>query len=143
RLLDAVRGGETAAYATLYERHGDAARALASQLVRNRSEVDDTVSEAFARVLSTVQRGGGPQGGFRPYLLTAVRHVAYDRLRSDKRHVLTEDITAFERGEPFVDPALEGLERSLIARAYLALPERYQAVLWHTEIEGAKPADVA
>jgi hypothetical protein len=36
-----------------------------------------------------------------------------------------------------------GLERSLIARAFLSLPERWRAVLWHTEIEGAKPADVA
>ncbi|MFD0803952.1 zf-HC2 domain-containing protein, partial [Streptomonospora algeriensis] len=49
----------------------------------------------------------------------------------------------FDSGEPFVDPAVAGLERSLIARAYLSLPERWQAVLWYTEIEGHKPADAA
>ena len=31
----------------------------------------------------------------------------------------------------------------MIARAFASLPERWQAVLWHTEIEGARPADVA
>ncbi|QVQ50570.1 sigma-70 family RNA polymerase sigma factor [Spiractinospora alimapuensis] len=143
QLLDAVRAGDTSGYATLYERHCEAARSLAGQLARNRSEVDDIVSEAFARVLSILQRGAGPTDGFRAYLLASVRHVAYDRLRGQKRHVLTDDISPFDCGEPFVDPALEGLERSLIARAFLALPERYQAVLWHTEIEGARPSDVA
>lgn len=143
QLLNAVRAGNTGGYATLYERHCDAARSLAGQLARNRSEVDDIVSEAFARVLSILQRGAGPTDGFRAYLLASVRHVAYDRLRGQKRHMLTDDISHFERGEPFVDPALEGLERSLIARAFLALPERYQAVLWHTEIEGSRPSDVA
>jgi hypothetical protein len=31
----------------------------------------------------------------------------------------------------------------MIARAFASLPERWQAVLWHTEIEGARPAEVA
>ncbi|GLU49750.1 sigma-70 family RNA polymerase sigma factor [Nocardiopsis ansamitocini] len=143
QLIAAVRGGDTEAYAALYERHAGSARGLARQLVRGESEVDDTVSEAFARVLSVVQRGGGPEDGFRPYLLTAVRNAAYDRFRGEKRQFVTDDMEAFDRGEPFVDPALDGLERSLIARAFSSLPERWQAVLWHTEIEGEKPAEVA
>ncbi|PSK96315.1 RNA polymerase sigma factor (sigma-70 family) [Murinocardiopsis flavida] len=143
RLIDAVREGDTGAYATLYERHHGAARGLARQMVRGDAEVDDVVAEAFTRVLSVVQRGGGPRDGFRPYLLTAVRHVVYDRSRGDKRQVVTDDMESFDRGEPFVDPALEGLERSLIARAFLSLPERWQSVLWHTEIEGSKPGEVA
>ncbi|MFC3998084.1 sigma-70 family RNA polymerase sigma factor [Nocardiopsis sediminis] len=142
-LLSAVRAGETGAFATLYERHDAAARGLARQLVRGDSEVDDVVAEAFTRVLSVVMRGGGPRDGFRPYLLTALRHVAYDRARGEKRHVVTDDMERFDAGEPFVDPVLAGLERSLIAQAFLSLPERWQAVLWHTEIEGVRPSEVA
>uniref|UniRef100_UPI000A3FDC87 sigma-70 family RNA polymerase sigma factor n=1 Tax=Nocardiopsis trehalosi TaxID=109329 RepID=UPI000A3FDC87 len=142
-LLDAVRAGDSAAYAVLYERHDAAARGLARQLVRGESEVDDVVAETFTRVLSVVRRGGGPRDGFRPYLLTALRHVAYDRTRGERRQVATDDMETFDSGEPFVDPALEGLERSLIARAFLSLPERWQAVLWHTEIEGVRPAEAA
>jgi hypothetical protein len=44
---------------------------------------------------------------------------------------------------PFSDTAVSGLERSLAAKAFARLPERWQAVLWHTEIEGLSPADVA
>ncbi|MFC7743650.1 RNA polymerase sigma factor [Nocardiopsis composta] len=49
----------------------------------------------------------------------------------------------FDSGEPFVDPAVEGLERSLIARAFLSLRPDWQSVLWYTEIEGIKPAEAA
>lgn len=41
------------------------------------------------------------------------------------------------------DPAVADLERTMIARAFASLPERWQAVLWHTETEGARPAEVA
>jgi Sigma-70 region 2 len=42
-----------AAYGSLYERHRAAAYNLARQLARSRTEADDLVSEAFARVLDT------------------------------------------------------------------------------------------
>ncbi|MDA0564706.1 sigma-70 family RNA polymerase sigma factor [Streptomonospora sp. S1-112] len=142
-LLSQVREGDTDAFESLYTRHAGAARGLARQLVRGDSEVDDVVAETFTRVLSVVRRGGGPRDGFRPYLLTALRHVVYDRARGEKRQVVTDEMEHFDSGEPFVDPAVEGLERSLIARAYLSLPERWQAVLWYTEIEGVKPAEAA
>ena len=143
KLIERVRAGDTGAYAALYERHAAAARGLARQLLRGDAEVEDAVAEAFTRVLGIIQRGGGPEGSFRPYLLTAVRNAAYDRGRGDKRHVVTEDMESVTPGQPFVDPALEGLERKLIARAFLSLPERWQSVLWHVEIEGSKPSEVA
>ena len=142
-LIVALRQGDDAAYGELYRRHIDAARGLARQLVHGGSEVDDVVSETFARVLDLMRRGGGPESAFRPYLLTAVRRVAYDRFRTDKRSVLTDEIEGYDPGTPFVDPAVAGLERSLIARAFYSLPERWRAVLWHTEVEEARPADVA
>ncbi|TMR00402.1 hypothetical protein ETD83_16710, partial [Actinomadura soli] len=36
-----------------------------------------------------------------------------------------------------------GLERSMIARAFRSLPGRWRTVLWHTEVERAKPAEIA
>jgi RNA polymerase sigma factor (sigma-70 family) len=142
-IIERVKAGDNAAYGTLYERHAAAARGLARQLLRGEAEVEDAVAEAFTKVLSVIQRGGGPSDAFRPYLLTAVRNAAYDRGRGEKRQVVTDDMESYDSGEPFVDPALEGLERSLIARAFLSLPERWQSVLWHTEIEGVKPAEAA
>ncbi|WP_199442141.1 sigma-70 family RNA polymerase sigma factor [Umezawaea beigongshangensis] len=148
-LIVLVRDGETEAFARLYERHVGAARSLARQLSRSAVEADDLVSEAFTKVLDRLRAGEGPDVAFRAYLLTAVRNTAYDRTRRDKRLHLTDDVSTVGGvapdaiSVPFADPALAGLERSLAARAFQSLPERWRAVLWHTEIEGQSPAQVA
>jgi RNA polymerase sigma factor (sigma-70 family) len=142
-LIAASRAADAAAYASLYERHVTAARNLARQLVHGRAEADDIVADAFAKVLDQLRRGRGPDGAFRPYLLTTVRRAAIDRLRAEGRLVITDEMEAFDPGVPFADPAVADLERTMIARAYASLPERWRAVLWHTEIEGARPAEVA
>ena len=142
-LIAASQAGDVAAYDSLYRRHVAAAHGLARQLVRNRAEADDVVAETFAKILDLLHRGGGPDDAFRPYLLAAVRRAAYDRHRAERRQLVTDEMEAFDRGVPFADPAVADLERTIIARAFASLPERWQAVLWHTEIEGARPADVA
>ncbi|XVQ11274.1 sigma-70 family RNA polymerase sigma factor [Spirillospora sp. CA-255316] len=141
-LISRIRAGEVSAYGTLYERHIGAARGLARQLADG-DAAEDAVQETFAKILDVLGRGGGPRSGFRPYLLTAVRRTVYDRHRRERRLQSTDRMELYDPGVPFIDPALEGLERSMIVRAFQALPERWQAVLWHTEIEGARPADVA
>ncbi|MFG1961593.1 sigma-70 family RNA polymerase sigma factor [Nonomuraea sp. NPDC049028] len=60
-----------------------------------------------------------------------------------ERQAAMGGIEPVDPGVPFIDPALIGLERSLIAKAFLSLPERWRAVLWHTEVEHLPPADVA
>ncbi|MEU7862749.1 sigma-70 family RNA polymerase sigma factor [Nonomuraea sp. NPDC049141] len=140
-LLHAVRAGDATAYHELHERHVAAARSLARQLVRGEAEIEDVVAESFTKILDLVGRGGGPQAGFRTYLLTVVRRTVHDRSRVASCPVPADE--SFDPDVPFVDPALIGLEQSLIARAFLSLPERWRAVLWHTEVEHSPPADVA
>ncbi|MGX7827726.1 sigma-70 family RNA polymerase sigma factor [Actinokineospora sp. 24-640] len=148
-LIDSVRGGTVSAYGALYERHVAAAYNLARQLTRNPAEADDLVSEAFAKVLDTLRQGRGPDSAFRAYLLTALRHTAYDKTRRDKRVELSDDVSQVSGVDqaavsvPFTDTAVAGLDRTLAARAFATLPERWQAVLWHTEVEGQLPAQVA
>jgi RNA polymerase sigma factor (sigma-70 family) len=142
-LIAASRASDSDAYAVLYQRHVVAARGLARQLVRGRAEAEDIVAEAFARVFAQLKRGRGPDTAFRAYLLTTVRRVAYDRLRAEGKLVVSGEMEAFDAGVPFADPALADLERTMISRAYASLPERWRAVLWHTEIEGMRPAEAA
>ncbi|MEV0843187.1 sigma-70 family RNA polymerase sigma factor [Actinocatenispora sera] len=142
-LIAATRDGDAVAFGLLYLRHVDAAKRLARTLVRDSAAVDDLVAEAFAKVLSTLRAGHGPTEAFRAYLLTSLRNLFYDQVRRDRRLTVTDDIGQYETGVPFTDTASEGLERSLAARAFRRLPERWQTVLWHTEIEGESPAEVA
>jgi RNA polymerase sigma factor (sigma-70 family) len=99
--------------------------------------------------MEALQAGRGPDSAFRAYLLTALRRTAYDKTRRDRRIELHEDLGEVNGVKPewvsvpFTDTAVAGLERSLAARAFARLPERWQAVLWHTEVEGRSPAEVA
>jgi len=142
-LLAAVRAGDTAAYGTLYLRHSAATRQLAHRLARNPADADDLVAETFARVFASLRAGRGPLVAFRAYLHTTLRHVCYHRARRDRRLEFTDDLTRYDEGEPFLDPALDRLERTYAAQAFRALPDRWRDVLWRTEVEGASPAEVA
>ncbi|NUO60242.1 MAG: sigma-70 family RNA polymerase sigma factor [Hamadaea sp.] len=142
-LLTRVRDGDTDAYGELYRRHADAAKRLAVVLARDRGEAEDLAAEAFARVLGTLRAGGGPQTAFRPYLLTVVRNAFYDRVRRNQKVEPTDVIEEYERPEPYEDPSIAALERSYAARAFARLPERWRAVLWHTEVEGETPTQIA
>jgi RNA polymerase sigma factor (sigma-70 family) len=141
-LISRVRGGDVAAYGDLFSRHVSAANRLARQLVRG-PDADDLVSESFAKVLHVLQGGGGPDVAFRAYLLTAVRRLHVDRIRSNSKLQTTDDMTQFDPGVPFQDTAVAGFESGAAAKAFASLPERWQLVLWHLEVEGQKPADIA
>ena len=141
-LIARVRAGDGSAYGILFSRHVRAARRLAVQLA-GRSEADDLVSEAFTKVLLVLRRGEGPDLAFRAYLLTAVRRLHVDRLRVQQRLQTTDDLTPYDEGVPFTDTAVQGFEDEAAARAFHSLPERWQLVLWHVEVEGQRPAEVA
>ncbi|MET9227893.1 sigma-70 family RNA polymerase sigma factor [Lentzea sp. NPDC003310] len=147
-LIDAVRDGRVEEYGKLYERHVRSASVLAMQLSSSSSDADDLVAEAFAKVLAALRGGGGPGTAFRPYLLTAVRHAAYDRTRKEKRVELAGDVEEIPGATKatsveFRDKAVEDLDQTLAATAFATLPERWQTVLWHTAIEGQSPGEIA
>src|SRR6478735_6635035 len=140
-LITSSRAGSDASFAVLYERHSPAAKAAARSLGASRSDVDDLVAEAFTRVLSALQRGAGPEVAFRPYLMTCVRNAWYDKARKDGRvdvpGEVPEDINLALLNVP---PDSE--DARMVAAAFASLPERWQMVLWHTEVEGRPAAEV-
>ena len=142
-LLTAVRAGDLSAYSVLYQRHVTAANRLARYLLGRGPDADDVVADTFTRALNVIAKGGGPVEAFRPYLLAALRRAAVDLIRRERRQVPTDTASLADPGEPFADPVLARIDQSLVARAFRSLPERWSAVLWHTEVERAKPADVA
>jgi len=124
-LISSVRGGDVAAYGELFARHRDAANRLARQLVRG-PDADDLVSEAFAKVLTVLQGGGGPDVAFRAYLLTAIRRLHVDKMRAGARTQPSDDMAAFDPGIPFQDTAVDAFESGAAAKAFATLPERWQ-----------------
>ncbi|NTW42067.1 MAG: sigma-70 family RNA polymerase sigma factor, partial [Cellulomonadaceae bacterium] len=146
-LITAVRSGEGAAFGVLYERHAGAARTVARQYSNSEADAEDAVAEAFSRVFSAIQGGGGPDVAFRAYLFTVLRRVAMERVESGRRAQPTDDVGTFEAAfgsaESTEEPAMAGFERGIVSQAYSSLPERWQAVLWYTEVEGLSAAEIA
>jgi len=137
-LLNLVRIGDTGAYDVLRQRHEQAARRFAACLLPA-DEVDALVAGTFARVLDVTVGGGGPADAFRPYLLAALRRVSYDA-----QHGITGDAgEPADPGQPVTDPAEASLETSAFVRAFRSLPDRWIAVLWHTEIERTGPVETS
>ncbi|MBU4335882.1 MAG: sigma-70 family RNA polymerase sigma factor, partial [Actinobacteria bacterium] len=146
-LLAAVRSGNQASFAQLYDRHASAALVVARQYTDSPQDAEDVVADSFAAVWSALRNGSGPQEAFRAYLFTVVRRVAAVRRDQGRRTEPTDDVATLEAGTvPMAgadDPTIEGFERSVVARAFRSLPERWRVVLWHSEVEGLSPAQIA
>ena len=142
-LLDRARDGDKTAFGALYLRHRDAARKVAGMCASSSADAEDAVAEGFARVFAALPRMAGRDISFRPYLLTAVRNAATDRLRRERRVDLRDTVPDSPSSLTADDTALLGLERNLVGEALQALPSRWRTVLWLTEVEGLSPAEVS
>ncbi|MFD5252831.1 sigma-70 family RNA polymerase sigma factor [Streptomyces bobili] len=156
-LIARMRSGDDTAYEELYRRHADAVRRYARTCCRDGHTADDLTAEVFARMLQAVRRGSGPQHAVRAYLLTSVRRVAAGWTQSAKREQLVDDFALFaahaSRTSEVSDDdtldlgadvlAMHEAEQSMAMQAFRSLPERWQAVLWHTEVEDESPSEVA
>lgn len=145
-LITRMRRGDQSAFAELYRRHHGAARTAARGF--RGLDPDDLVDEAFLRIVVCIRSGKGPREAFRPYLYRTVHNVAVDWLRTPSAITVGDDaaweaLEAHDRDLGVDDPADAAIERTLTARAYRSLPDRWQAVLWYTEIEGMDPHEVA
>jgi DNA-directed RNA polymerase specialized sigma24 family protein len=103
------------------------------------------VADAFARVLRAIRSGSGPAEEFRPYLLTAVRRTVWRR--AEQASAAGSVATCTEQAELLdlrlaIDPE-DHSEDAIVLEAFQHLPERWQLVLWHTEVEGLSPAEAA
>lgn len=156
-LIDRMRAGDDTAYEELYRRHAQAVRRYARTCCRDAHTAEDLTAEVFARMLQAVRGGAGPAHAVRAYLLTSIRRVAASWTRSARREQLVDDFAVFAaqsaRGSDVSDDdtlelgadvrAMHDAEQSMAMRAFRSLPERWQAVLWHTEVEDESPGEVA
>ncbi|MFC8227768.1 sigma-70 family RNA polymerase sigma factor [Streptomyces sp. NPDC057287] len=157
QLIQGMRAGDDQAYEELFRRHSGAVRRYARTCCRDAHTADDLTAEVFARTLQAVRGGKGPEEAVRAYLMTAVRHVAAAWTRSAKREHLVDDFAVFAaqatRSSELSEAdtldlgadvlAMHEADRSMAMQAFRSLPERWQAVLWHTTVEEESPSEVA
>ncbi|WUP98755.1 sigma-70 family RNA polymerase sigma factor [Streptomyces sp. NBC_00247] len=156
-LIRGMRSGDDRAYEELFRRHSGAVRRYARSCCRDAHTADDLTAEVFTRTLQAVRGGKGPEEAVRAYLMTAVRHVAAAWTKSAKREHLVDDFAVFAAGATRTSDlsdddtldlgadvrAMHEAEQSMALQAFRSLPERWQAVLWHTTVEEESPSEVA
>lgn len=143
QIISLVRQGVTEAFDVLYQRHLKVAQYVARAQTDNPSDADDVVAESFAAIFQLLKEGKGPKEFFRSYLLTVVRRTAHDRNRKARRMPTAADDAILDSPVLDDDPVIGDLESTIMAKAFKSLPERWQAVLWHLDIEGLKPSQAA
>ncbi|QIM17632.1 sigma-70 family RNA polymerase sigma factor [Leucobacter coleopterorum] len=140
-LSDAVRRGDSAAFAVLYERHSEAALRHANYLTRDSSRAEDLVAESFVSILSALQRGLGPKETFRGYLFTTISNR--NRSRANQNEVqLFNDADEYIEELSISDSSERIAEANVLHRAFQALPEKWQRVLWLKEVDGLSPETI-
>ncbi|MFF3030049.1 sigma-70 family RNA polymerase sigma factor [Streptomyces rubiginosohelvolus] len=157
RLIEDMRAGDDQAYEELFRRHSGAVLRYARSCCRDAHTADDLTAEVFARTLQAVRGGKGPTEAVRAYLMTAVRHVAAAWTKGAKREHLVDDFAVFAtqatRSSELSDDdtlelgadvlAMHEAEQTMAMQAFRSLPERWQAVLWHTTVEEESPSEIA
>ena len=140
QLLERTRAGDMSAFHALYRRHLPDARRVARTVSDVSEQADDIVAEAFDRALAKVRAGTGPTDVLTPYLRIVVRRLAVDRHRAGARRGHPADPAMLDELPTADDMIAPQSDHDLVRAAFESLPERWQRVLWHTEIEGRPPA---
>lgn len=140
-LLQLTRDGDERAFGEIWNRHVGAGVTIARR-VTVRIDSADIVSESFTRMLQAIRNGAGPTRAVRSYLAVTIRAVAATWGKALPKTVELEH--APELG--FSDERLERIDDlddlDTATAAYKTLPERWQTVLWYSEVEGLSSAAI-
>jgi RNA polymerase sigma factor (sigma-70 family) len=120
--------------------HLNAAYNLARWLMRNETDAEDVVQDAYLRAVSHIEDFRGGDG--RAWLLTIVRNACYSRLRQKGASGQNTDFNevvhsaAADRQTPNAETVLLQAERTELLRKSLAdLPAEYREILVLRELE--------
>jgi RNA polymerase sigma-70 factor (ECF subfamily) len=105
-LMQLVGEDDAAAFEILYERHADAAYALALRMCGRRAVAEDVAQEAFLSMWRSAASYDPLRGSVRTWVLGIVHHRAIDALR---RGVLQDRVRVSDQG---IEEHLEAAERT-------------------------------
>jgi len=146
-LLRAIGAGDVRAVGLLYDRYAPTLLPLAIRIVRDRSEAEDVIHDAFVAVADRAGQYSEERGSVVAWLVTLVRNLAIDRTRrTSRRGALARDVLAHEPVKPADEPerlTADAQERAKIRRAIATLPEAQQRTLTVAFFEGLSYPEIA
>ncbi len=146
-LLAVIASGDVRAVGELYDRHSPTLFPIALRIVRDRSEAEDVLHDAFVAVNERASQYAPERGSVIAWLVTLVRNLSIDRTRRrERRGTLARDVIAHEPPASARDPerlTSDASEREKIRRALASLPEAQRHTLEVAFFEGLTYPEIA
>jgi len=142
-LVAAFRGGDTSAFATLYDRFADRIHTFAFTRLRNDADAADVLQDTFVRAATRIDQLRDPER-FRPWLFAIARNSIVDVKRDRARTDPVDDLNEFITVAGAQESALETAEAAkLLWDGARGLQERDQELLELHLREGLEGAELA
>jgi RNA polymerase sigma-70 factor, ECF subfamily len=146
-LLRRIAEGDVRAVGDLYDRHSPTLFPIALRIVRERSEAEDVLHDAFVAVSERAGQYTADRGSVIAWLVTLVRNLSIDRTRRrERRGALARDVLPHEPPASVRDPerlTSEASEREKIRRALATLPDAQRLTLEVAFFEGLSYPEIA
>lgn len=146
-LLGLIAGGDVRAVGELYDRYSATLFPIALRIVRDRSEAEDVLHDAFVAVNERASQYAAERGSVIAWLVTLVRNLSIDRTRRrERRGTLAREILPHEPPASVRDPerlTSEASEREKIRRALESLPAAQRQTLEVAFFEGLSYPEIA
>jgi RNA polymerase sigma-70 factor (ECF subfamily) len=146
-ILGRIRAGDLEAIGDLYDRYASVLFPIALRIVRDRSEAEDVVHDAFVTVSDRAAQYAADRGSVAAWLVTLVRNLSIDRTRRrDRRGALARNVLAHEpvAGVEGPESLMVGAdERAKIRGVLHALPEAQRRTLELAFFEGLTYPEIA
>jgi len=85
QLIQAIRGGDQKAFATLYDNYSDTLYGVVCQIVKSEAKAEDVMQDAFVNIWKKFQTYDAARGSIFTWMLNISRNKAIDSLRKTKR----------------------------------------------------------
>jgi RNA polymerase sigma-70 factor (ECF subfamily) len=146
-LLERIAEGDVRAMGELYDRYSATLFPIALRILRERSEAEDTLHDAFVAVSERANQYTPERGSVVAWLVTLVRNLSIDRTRRrERRGALAREVLPHEPPSSVRDPerlTSDALERDKIRRALGSLPEAQRQTLEVAFFEGLSYPEIA
>lgn len=146
-LLRRIAEGDVRAVGELYDRYGPTLFPIALRILRERSEAEDILHDAFVAVNERAYQYTPERGSVVAWLVTLVRNLSIDRMRRrERRGALARDVLPHEPPASVRDPeqlTSEAGERAKIRRVLANLPDAQRQTLEVAFFEGLSYPEIA
>lgn len=146
-LLGRISSGDQKALKALYSQVSDRAMAIALRVVKDRSEAEDVVQEAFVEVWKRAKQFDASRGGATAWVITIARNRAIDRVRAKGSSARTIQGAASEPTAPPAPAPLELAEqrrdRERVLDALGRLPAEQRRAVELAYFDGLTQSEIA